>query len=118
MHIEFSEKCNCKYSAEIQSAHFGGSKSQLSLHTCVYYNTDFQSPDRHLKTTSICTVSENLRHDPVFICVHLQPVLHRIIEISPEITELNILSDGPSTQYRNKSMSHLIANYISDELAL
>ncbi|KAL0830015.1 hypothetical protein ABMA28_003473 [Loxostege sticticalis] len=100
LHIDFSDNYNCKYSAEIQSAHCGGSKSQLSLHSCVYYNTDFQSPDRHLKTTSICTVSENLRHDPVFICVHLQPLLHRIKEISPEITELHILSDGPSTRVK------------------
>lgn len=40
LHIDFSENYNCKYGQEVQSAHFGGSKSQFSLHTSVYYNTD------------------------------------------------------------------------------
>ncbi|CAG9794671.1 unnamed protein product [Diatraea saccharalis] len=116
LHIDFSENYNCKYSAEIQSAHFGGSKIQLSLHTCVYYSNNSQPPDRHLKTTSLCTVSENLRHDPILICAHLKPVMQRIKQISPDIIKLHVLSDGPSTQYRNKSMFYLIANYVSKEL--
>lgn len=37
IHIDFSENYGCKYSEEVQSAHFGGSKSQLSLHTVVVY---------------------------------------------------------------------------------
>jgi hypothetical protein len=118
LHVDFSENYNCKYSAEIQSAHFGGSKSQLSLHTCVYYSTENNPPDNYLKTTSICTVSENLRHDPALICTHLNPVFKRIKEITPDITELHVLSDGPSTQYRNKSMFYLISNYIGKELGV
>lgn len=33
IHSDFGENYNCKYESEIQSAHFGGSKAQLSLHT-------------------------------------------------------------------------------------
>lgn len=113
LHIDFSENYNCKYSAAVQSAHFGGSKAQLSLHTCVYYSNNV---DSGFKTTSMCTISQNLRHDPVMICAHLRPVLYRIREISPNLTDLHILSDGPSTQYRNKSMFYLIANYLGKEL--
>ncbi|KAL4713895.1 hypothetical protein ACJJTC_015549 [Scirpophaga incertulas] len=40
LHIDFSENYGCKYGSEIQSAHFGGSKEQLSLHTCLYYSKD------------------------------------------------------------------------------
>lgn len=40
IHFDFSENYACKYSQEIQSAHFGGSKKQISLHTSViYYKT-------------------------------------------------------------------------------
>ncbi|XP_062532769.1 uncharacterized protein LOC134198688 isoform X1 [Bombyx mori] len=113
LHIDFSENYSCKYGSEVQSAHFGGSKSQLSLHTCVYYSVDSQPPTNLIKTTSICTVSENLRHDPVLICAHLKPVIEKIKLITPDLTELHILSDGPATQYRNKTMFHMLANYVS-----
>nr|CAI5865629.1 unnamed protein product [Callosobruchus analis] len=35
VHIDFSENYVCKYSCEVQSAHFGGSKPQITLHTAV-----------------------------------------------------------------------------------
>lgn len=88
-------------------------KSQLSLHTCVYYSTSRLPPQNFIKTASICTVSENLRHDPVLICAHLTPVIEKIKLLSPDLKTLHILSDGPTTQYRNKTMFHMIVNYLS-----
>nr|CAI5852334.1 unnamed protein product [Callosobruchus analis] len=35
VHMDFSENYVCKYSCEVQSAHFGGSKPQITLHTAV-----------------------------------------------------------------------------------
>lgn len=35
---DFSEKFACKMSEEIQSAHFGASKSQFTLHTGMIYH--------------------------------------------------------------------------------
>lgn len=113
LHIDFSENYGCKYSSKIQSAHFGGSKAQLSLHTCVYYSTSSQPPENLIKTKSICTVSENLRHDPVLICAHLKPVIDQIKLLTPHLRVLHILSDGPTTQYRNKTMFHMIVAYLS-----
>lgn len=113
LHIDFSENYGCKYGSEIQSAHFGGSKGQLSLHTCVYYSANSQPPQNLVKATSICTVSENTRHDPVLICAHLKPVMEQIKILSPDLKQLHILSDGPTTQYRNKTMFHMIVNYVS-----
>lgn len=40
LHVDFSENYGCKYAAEVQSAHFGGSKPQISLHTSVLYFQD------------------------------------------------------------------------------
>lgn len=113
LHIDFSENYGYKYGTEIQSAHFGGSKGQLSLHTCVYYYTKFQPPQNIIETKSICTVSENLRHDPVLICAHLKPVIEKIHSFTPSLKSLHILSDGPSTQYRNKTMFFMTVNYLS-----
>ncbi|XP_072945537.1 uncharacterized protein [Epargyreus clarus] len=113
LHIDFSENYCCKYESEIQSAHFGGSKSQLSLHTCVYYSIDYEASHNFVKTTSICSVSTNLRHDPVLICAHLTPVVEKIKQLSPHLKTLHILSDGPTTQYRNKTMFYMLVNYLS-----
>ncbi|KAJ8867703.1 hypothetical protein PR048_031506 [Dryococelus australis] len=35
--FSFTENCNCKYSEEVQSVHFDGSRNQIALHTSVVY---------------------------------------------------------------------------------
>lgn len=112
LHIDFSENYSCKYGEEIQSAHFGGSKPQICLHTSVLYYQDEQG----LKSESICTLSENLRHDPVLVCAHLRPIFDRLKTMIPNLNSLHILSDGATTQYRNKKMFHLIMKFICPEL--
>ena len=37
IHIDFSEHFNCKHAEQVQSAHFGASHSQVTLHTGVLY---------------------------------------------------------------------------------
>ncbi|XP_013198947.1 uncharacterized protein LOC106141856 [Amyelois transitella] len=118
LHIDFSENYNCKYGQEVQSAHFGGSKAQISLHTSVYYNTNLEPPNNYINSTSFCTASENLRHDPVAISIHLMSLIERIKELSPNLQTLHILSDGPLTQYRNKSMFFLVASLLSKEFSV
>lgn len=116
LHMDFSENYNCKYATEVQSAHFGGSKPQISLHTSVLYFVDETS--NQLITKSFCTLSENLRHDPVFICAHLKPVFKQIKLLVPKLKTMHFFSDGPTTQYRNKSMFLLIAKNLSIELGV
>nr|CAI5853399.1 unnamed protein product [Callosobruchus analis] len=113
--MDFSENYSCKYGREIQSAHFGASKPQISLHTVVVYvptsiNGD---PPRHI---NFCTISENLRHDPSAICGHLTPILRELKSQFPQIKTAHFQSNGPTTQYKNKEMFYLIATYIADIL--
>lgn len=114
LHVDFSENYACKYATEVQSAHFGGSKPQISLHTSVLYFQD--QSDGKLVVKSYCTISDNLRHDPVMICAHLKPVVDDIKNIIPGLNKMHFLSDGPTTQYRNKTMFQLTAKYLSVEL--
>lgn len=114
LHFDFSENFNCKYSEEIQSAHFGGSKPQITLHTSVcYYHMDSDVIGSKLKHQSFCSLSKSLRHDPAAITAHLDCVLDRIREtLVPNLRKIHFLSDGPSTQYRNKTMFFFLANHI------
>lgn len=72
IHMDFSENYGCKYGKEIESAHFGGSKPQVSLHTIVLY---YRCKETNLvKSKCFCTVSASLRHDSSAICGHLKPI--------------------------------------------
>lgn len=65
---DFSENYTCKMSEEIQSAHFGASKNQFTLHTGVIYLEEHDS-------TSFCTLSPSISHDPGAIWAHLSPII-------------------------------------------
>ena len=112
IHVDFSENYTCKYSREIQSVHFGGSKPQVSLHTVVWYHKD----DEDIKPESFCSFSENIRHDAVAIIAHLLPLVKTIKEKMPLLNRVYFWSDGPSTQYRNKTMFQLVGTKLAEIL--
>lgn len=103
IHMDFSENYTTKCNQEIQSYHFGGSRTQISLHTVVVYSKDM--------TTSHCTVSLNLAHGAGAIWAHLEPVL---ATLPSTVENLHFLSDGPVTQYRNKTMFYILGCRIQD----
>lgn len=107
IHVDFSENYSLKYAEEIQAFHFGGSRQHVSLHTSViYYTHDFSSGC--IRPTSVCTISNCIRHDAGAIWAHLISLIKHALEINPFITTLNFLSDSPISQYRNKYMFFII----------
>lgn len=97
MHIDFSQNYACKHAQEIQSAHFGSSKSQISFHIiCVFY---YKNGRQH---KSFVTMIDDLTHNTNGIWFHLEPVLLEIKKLLNSITALHSASDGSITQYRNK----------------
>ena len=91
--VGFSENFTCSQLRSVQSAHFGASNRQITLHTGVAYTPK--------GTTSFCTVSDDTRHDPPAIWAHLEPIVQHLVE-KDGIEVLHIWSDGPTSQYRNK----------------
>nr|CAI5837128.1 unnamed protein product [Callosobruchus analis] len=103
--MDFSENYCTKYSQEIHAYHFGGSRLQLSLHTVIIYTKGSTKP--------YCTVSQNTTHSPAAIWVHLQPIFR---SLPPNITCVHFVSDGPVTQYRNKTMFYILASRLHLEV--
>lgn len=95
--IDFSENYTMKYANEIQSTHFA--KKQLSIHTGVYY---LQKGNSDLKSNSFATVSENLDHQAHAVWAHMKPIVTTILE-NTHIDTFHIYSDGPTSQYRNRT---------------
>lgn len=104
VHIDFSENWTCKYASAIQSTHFGAANQQVTLHTGVLYT--------HLGTSSFCTLSPSKRHDPVAIWAHLLPIMKDLRQ--KDITVVRFFSDGPTTQYRNRSNIYLFSSLLFD----
>ncbi|ROI70160.1 hypothetical protein DPX16_0511 [Anabarilius grahami] len=102
IHIDFSENYSCKYSNEIQSVHFGGSHQQVTLHTGVLYLVN-QPP------MPFCTISPSRRHDPPAIWAHLDPILDFLKKDHSDVQNLHFFSDGPVTQYKNRSNFYIIS---------
>ena len=95
IHIDFAENYVCRYGAEIQSVHFGGSHDQATLHTGVAYVNKDVAP--------FCTISNSKVHGPEAIWAYLSPVFPWLEQQVPQgIRRLNVFSDGPVTQYRQK----------------
>ena len=100
LHIDFAENWATKLSSEIMSKHFGASQTQITLHNGVAY-----LPNDEIITFS--TLSDSLRHDAAAIWAYLDPVIQDLLRRN--ITRLYINSDGPTTQYRNRTNFYLIA---------
>lgn len=108
IHCDFSENYSAKYGTEIQSFHFGGSRSQYTLHTVqIYYRKDTYS---QLISKSLCTLSECNDHNAMSIWAHLNPIFQFIRENCSQIEVVHFLSDAPSTQYRNRTLFYLFAH--------
>lgn len=103
--IDFSENYVCKYSEEIQSAHFGASKKQITLNTGVFY---IKNGDGKVDTKSFCTVSDNLDHQAHAIWAHMDPVLKKVNACYPDINHVHFYTDGPSSQYKNRFNIYLM----------
>jgi len=105
VHMDFSENYACKYGTEPQSVHFGASRQMLTLHTGLVYSKNF--------SRGFVTLSESLRHDAPAVIAHLKPVLDEVLT-NEKVEDIHFLSDGPSAQYRNKTMFYLLATYLTD----
>lgn len=112
LHIDFSENYSLKYGAEVQSFHFGGSRQQVSLHTAVIYTHDFATGS--VAPTSMCTISRCLRHDAPAVWAHLITIIDETTKRNPFIDTIHILSDSPTSQYRNKFIFYLISQLKND----
>lgn len=106
IHADFSENYGLKFNKEVQSMHFGGSRTEVCLHTAIIYSFDFATSST--KPKSICTTSSCLRHDAPAVWAHFIPLIQKAIKDNPFIDTLHIQTDSPTSQYRNKYIFHMI----------
>ncbi|XP_031781055.1 uncharacterized protein LOC107982089 [Nasonia vitripennis] len=107
--MDFSENYMCKYSTEVHSVHFGASRQQVTLHTGMFYSESFSN--------GFATASESLRHDAVAVLAHVFDILDHFLSDLPFINTVNFKSDGPTNQYKNKTLFFLITQVLPQRYA-
>jgi hypothetical protein len=111
IHMDFSENYGYKFSEEVQSMHFGGSRGQISLQTAIIY---IRNELGVTEPYSFCTASECTRHDAAAVWAHLNHLINFSFKKSPQTTRIHILTDGPSSQYRNKHIFYILTQLQND----
>ena len=77
---------------------FHWEKSQATLHPFVAY---FRSPNGDLKHTSICVISDCLKHDQTAVHCFLTKVITLMKQKVNNIKIIHYYSDGAPSQYKN-----------------
>ena len=93
--LDFAENYQYVYQNEVQSYHW--CKEYCSIHPVVIYLKE----EGQLKCVSLCVLSDDLKHDTVFV--------HKVMEITtnfckrnhPQIKQFEYFSDGCAEQYKN-----------------
>lgn len=57
-------------------------------------------------------MSDNLQHNACAIWAHLQPILQMIMQKFPNESTLHFQSDGPTSQYRNRTNFFFVSIFL------
>lgn len=113
--FDFSTNYLGKCREEIQSSNYGASKQQISLQTGIFYYRDKNS--NLIKHASFGTVCDFLQHDAAAAWASLEPAFEYLLELVPDVEIIHSISDGPTSQYRNKRFLYLY-KYFCQKLKL
>ena len=83
----------------------------VTLHPVVAY---FRNPndENEICHKSFVYISDELGHTCSTVYAFLKDLVPRLRELIPELSCIHYLSDSPTSQYRNKSIFHIIANHL------
>ena len=106
VHMDYAENWSTSFMQEIQSAFFG--KDQLTLHPMVVYHREREGDAEKLINACFVGVSEVIQHSfPTTLAFILQ-LLPKIRTLVPDLTHLHLITDSPSSQYRNLYTCNLL----------
>ena len=100
VHINFAENSTCTWQDEIQSAYWN--QRQITVYTVMSYH-------QH-KTVPWIIASENRDHDKRAVTAFLAIILNKLKNDMPNVKTVNIWTDGPSSQYKNKFICAVTKN--------
>jgi hypothetical protein len=83
----------------------------VTLHPVVAYFRN-HNDENEINHKSFVYVSDEIGHTCSTVYAFLKDLVPRLKELIPELSCIHYLSDSPTSQYRNKSIFHIIANHL------
>ena len=104
--LDYSENWQAKFMYEISSAYYD--KCQVTVHPMVLHCRDEEG---ELQVRSYVGISEVTNHSLPTTFAFLKKLIPIVKKDYPHLEVIHFVSDGPSSQYRNKSVCNLIARF-------
>lgn len=104
IHVDFSENYTCLQQDEVQAAHWN--QNQVTVFPVAIWSRDATG---NVICSSHAIISDDLGHEKKSIAVFLYKVLNTFLkENHPDVTDVYLFSDGPSSQFKNRFMVKLL----------
>lgn len=104
--MDFSENYSCSHSDEVQNAYFN--PTMVTLHPVVFY---YRNDAGGLDHKSLMFVSDDLGHNAGSVFAFITRLIPKIRETVPDVMWIHYWTDSPTSQYRNKSVFHIISDH-------
>ncbi|XP_033127584.1 uncharacterized protein LOC117125231, partial [Anneissia japonica] len=106
--LDFAENYSFVVQDAVQGFHWNNAQATLHPFVVYYKNSDQASRNEHLKSLSICIISDCLRHDTRTVHAFISRMLNHLRTVLPSISKAIYFSDGAASQYKNcKNFSNL-----------
>jgi hypothetical protein len=103
--MDFAENYNYTSVEEVQSAYWNS--QMISLHTTVaYFPESEENP-----VQSYVAIPDNLGYNEIVVYYILQKVVPLLKSHFSALKKLHYLTNSPSSQYRNKTIFHLVCDH-------
>ena len=107
IHMDFAENFNCKSMDEVQSAYW--CQTFITLHpTVIYSGTEDASQPSH---SSYVYISDELNHNATTVITFVKDLIEQVKVLDPEAECVHYWTDGPTSQYRNKTVFYLVSHH-------
>ena len=107
LQMDFAEDYHCQNTDEVQNAYFGAANVTIFL-VVAYYRLE---PSDDLSVQSFAIISDEENHDANAVYAFLQNLLPNVKEVIPEVSQAFCWTDFPTSQFRNKSVFHIISTH-------
>ena len=101
VHMDFAENYTCRTVDEIQSAYWN--QTAVTLHPSVVYTQEGHK--------SFVIVSDDVSHNAASVVSFVIQLIAEIKKLDPLIERIHYWTDGPTSQYRNRSIFYLVSNH-------
>ena len=108
VHMDFAENYSCKGERMTQSSYWN--PTQVTLHPVVVYYRD--ATDGEVKHRTLIYISSQNKHNATMVIAIIKSLmLVDIVDIikDQKITHCNYVTDGPSSQYRNRFQAFIVS---------